>query len=161
MDGRGKTLKHILFALQDTPPPCLSMGSGEGRELRDGSPPSTDCLLWAPPPYSLGLLATSLGMQAPQSPPTFQAEPGGFTTGQCIPFPTPSSSLPPYLRAAENLEWGIDLGLCSRQFTDLMLGGYLLLRDPASYQQQWKARWLGKGEEKWGVANLALPGPLA
>lgn len=105
------------FALQHTPPPRRSTGSGGGRELRDGSPPSTVCLLLGPPPYPLGLRATSAGMQPPQSPPTVQAELGGFTLGQVHPISN-SFPLPPTLcKGSREPEMGDRPGpLCSRWF---------------------------------------------
>lgn len=155
--GRGEILKRIPFALQHTPPPCPPIGSGGGRELRDGSPPSTVCLLLAPPPYPPGLLATSAGMQAPQSPPTFQAELGGFTLGQVHPISN-SFPLPPTLCEGSRKPGmgdspgpsAPDSSLASCWVVTCTLG------DPASYQQEWKARWLEKGG---GGEGCCQPGP--
>lgn len=46
--------------------------------------------------------STSAGMQAPQSPPTFQAEPGGFLLGQVHPFSNSFQPPPTLCRDSRN-----------------------------------------------------------
>lgn len=154
--GRGERLKRIPFALQHTPPPCPSTGSGGGRELRDGSPPALSAFCGHLHPVHQGFEHFRGDAGSPE-PSNLSGGAWWLSTGSGAPLfqllPAPSHPM-----QGQQKTWsaGLTWALCSRQFTGLMLGGSLLLRRPGLLSAAMESKVVRKGG---GGVGCCQPGP--